>query len=81
MFFIRYENSNHSKRKLYQLHCNNIAMVMYMTSKRTYEKPMSISMEGYEVVEKTAKQCSTSARVLVPKSWIGKQVRVVRLEP
>jgi len=52
-----------------------------MTSKRTHEKSMSISMEGYEVVEKIAKQCSTSARVLVPKSWIGKRVRVVRLEP
>lgn len=38
-------------------------------------------MEGYEVVEKIAKPCATSARVLVPKSWIGKKVRVVRLEP
>jgi len=56
-------------------------MVIHLVTKRTYEKPMSISMEGYEVVEKTAKQCSTSARVLVPKSWIGKRVRVVRLEP
>ena len=52
-----------------------------MTKNKTYEKPMKISMDGYEVVEKTAKQCSTSARVLVPKSWIGKRVRVVRLEP
>ncbi len=45
------------------------------------EEPMEIRMEGYEVVEKVAKPCATSARVLVPKDWIGKRVRVVRLEP
>ncbi len=44
------------------------------------EQPMEICMEGYEVVEKMAMPCATSARVLVPKSWIGKKVRVVRLE-
>jgi putative transposon-encoded protein len=44
------------------------------------EKPMEIQMKGYEVVEKIAKPCATSARVLVPKSWIGKKVRAVRLE-
>jgi len=52
-----------------------------MAKRRSVEKPIEIRMEGYEVVEKTAKQCATSARVLVPKSWIGKRVRVVRLEP
>jgi len=45
------------------------------------EKPMEIRMLGYEVVEKMAKPCGTSARVLVPKSWVGKRVRVVRLDP
>lgn len=56
-------------------------MGIHLEAKQKHNKPMDIHMEGYEVVEKTAKQCSTSARVLVPKSWIGKQVRVVRLEP
>ena len=56
-------------------------MVILLATKKTREKPMTISMEGYEVVEKTAKQCATSARVLVPKHWIGKLVRVVRLDP
>jgi hypothetical protein len=48
---------------------------------RVQEKPIEIRMLGYEVVEKTAKQCATSARVLVPKSWVGKRVRLVRLDP
>lgn len=52
-----------------------------MAKRRTVEKPIEIRMEGYEVVEKVAMQCATSARVLVPKSWVGKRVRVVRLEP
>ena len=52
-----------------------------MTKKEIAKKPMEIRMTGYEVVEKEAKKCATSARVLVPKHWIGKRVRVVRLDP
>jgi putative transposon-encoded protein len=57
-------------------------MVIYVVRKHNVaEKPMEIKMAGYEVVEKRAKQCSTSARVLVPKAWIGKRVRAVRVDP
>ena len=42
---------------------------------------MEIRMEGYEVIEKTVTQHATSAKVLVPKHWIGKRVRAVRIEP
>jgi len=52
-----------------------------MTAKGVIEKPVSIQMEGYELVEKTARPSGTTARVLVPRHWIGKRVRVVRLEP
>jgi putative transposon-encoded protein len=41
---------------------------------------MEIRMEGYEVVEKVVTQHATSAKILVPKHWIGKKVRAVRLE-
>lgn len=44
------------------------------------KQPMEIHMDGYEVVEKMAMPCATSARMLVPKTWIGKKVRVVRLD-
>lgn len=44
------------------------------------EQPMEIRMKGYEAVEKIAKPCATSARILVPKGWVGKKVRAVRLE-
>ncbi len=49
--------------------------------KKTAEKPMNIKMEGYEVIEKVATQHATSAKVLVPKHWIGKKVRAVRIDP
>lgn len=49
--------------------------------KKVAEKPMEIRMEGYEVIEKTVTQHATSAKVLVPKHWIGKRVRAVRIEP
>lgn len=51
-----------------------------MAKKRVAERPMEIRMDGYEVVEKLAKKCATSGRVLVPKHWVGKKVRAVLVE-
>ena len=39
-----------------------------------------MQMEGFEVVEKTADSGGNSARIYVPKHWIGKRVRAVLLE-
>lgn len=44
-------------------------------------KPVQMEMEGYEMVEKVAKPSGTTARILVPRDWIGKRVRAVRLDP
>jgi len=49
--------------------------------KSVAEKPMEIVMQGFEVVEKVAMPCATSARILVPRDWVGKRVRAVRLDP
>ena len=49
--------------------------------KTVAEEPMEIRMTGYEVVEKMAKKCATSARILVSRGWIGKRGRAVRLDP
>jgi len=49
--------------------------------KSVAEKPMEIAMQGFEVVEKVAMRCATSARILVPRDWVGKRVRAVRLDP
>jgi hypothetical protein len=35
--------------------------------KTVAQKPIDIHMLGYEVVEKVAKPCATSARIIVPK--------------
>lgn len=61
-------------------HCNVIAMPN-KKSQTPAESPFSITMNGFEVVEKVAKPCATSARILVPKHWIGKRVRAVRVDP
>jgi putative transposon-encoded protein len=50
-------------------------------NKNIKNKPMKIRMEGYEVIEKIATPHATSAKILVPKHWIGKRVRAVRLDP
>jgi putative transposon-encoded protein len=45
------------------------------------EQPMTITITGYEVVEKEAKKCASSGRILVPAHWVGKRVRAIRLDP
>lgn len=52
-----------------------------MTKKSVKHAPMSIKMVGYEVVEKVAMPCATSGRILVPKHWVGKMVKAIRVEP
>ena len=54
---------------------------MVECKKTVAQEPMEIKMTGYEVVEKIAKPCATSARILVPRDWIGKRIRAVRLDP
>lgn len=44
------------------------------------KKSFSLQMEGFEVVEKTAQIGGNSARVYVPKHWVGKKVKVVLVE-
>ena len=39
-----------------------------------------MNMEGYEVVEKKAETGGNSARIYVPKHWIGKKVKAVLIE-
>lgn len=43
-------------------------------------KPIKMQMEGYEVIEKVADAGGNSARIYVPKHWIGKKVRAVLIE-
>jgi putative transposon-encoded protein len=51
-----------------------------MSSGNVDAQPVSIEMKGYEMIEKVVKPSGTTARVLVPRHWIGKKVRIVRVE-
>ena len=42
---------------------------------------MKVETECYQMLDKEAKVQSNSGAVYVPKSWIGKKVRVLLLEP
>jgi putative transposon-encoded protein len=56
------------------------AVVPSSRKKSVADEPVTFTMTGFEVVEKEAKPCATSARVLVPRHWIGKRVRAVRID-
>jgi len=51
-----------------------------MATKDLAREPFDIHMQGYEVIEKVASQSSSSGRVLVPRDWVGKKVRIIRME-
>ncbi len=44
-------------------------------------KARNISIEGYEMVEKTAGKSGNSAYLYLPVKWVGKKVAVILLEP
>ncbi len=44
------------------------------------KRPISMQMEGFEIVEKVAESSGNSGRIYVPKKWIGKKVRAVLLQ-
>jgi len=44
------------------------------------KKHMQIRVEGFEVVEKTAKYSGNGAQIYVPKHWANKRVKVVLIE-
>ena len=39
-----------------------------------------MELEGFEVVEKVAEKGGNSARIYLPKKWIGKKVRAILME-
>ena len=39
-----------------------------------------MTLDGYAVLEKKADKGGNSGRVYVPKSWIGRRVRIVLME-
>jgi putative transposon-encoded protein len=47
---------------------------------RIARKPLEIRLTGYEVIEKRAERSGTSGRIYVPKHWIGKRVRAIRID-
>ena len=63
---------------------NRCALIMYnciiMATKDLAREPFDIHMQGYEVLEKVASQSSSSGRVMVPRDWVGKKVRIIRME-
>jgi len=48
--------------------------------KAVVKKPISMQMQGFEVIEKVAESSGNSGRIYVPKKWIGKKVRAVLIQ-
>ena len=44
-------------------------------------EPFHIDLMGYDFVEKTVADGGNSGRVLVPKKWLNKKVRIILVEP
>jgi putative transposon-encoded protein len=54
----------------------------YLLSLRdSLREPDTFEITGYEVIEKIARATGTTAHVFVPVSWVGKKVKIIRVEP
>ena len=40
----------------------------------------SFHFEGYELLEKLVKKSGTSGRVYLPSCWVGKKIKIVRMD-
>jgi putative transposon-encoded protein len=47
----------------------------------TIMKPFTVTIDAYDTIEKEVSNGGSSGRVFVPKTWAGKKVRVILLEP
>lgn len=43
--------------------------------------PILVECRGYAAIDKEVKGGTTSGRVFVPLSWVGKKVKVILLDP
>jgi putative transposon-encoded protein len=41
----------------------------------------SITIEGYQMIEKTVGKSGNSGYIYAPQKWVGKRVKIVLLEP
>jgi len=46
-------------------------------SKRKSKKEITIKFSGSEVLERTASKFGTGAHVIIPKEYVGKQVKII----
>lgn len=44
-------------------------------------EPMTITLEGYEVIETTVKKSGNTGRVYAPVGWIDKPIKMILLRP
>ncbi len=43
--------------------------------------PITVTYDCYETIEKAVRNGGNSGRVFVPKSWAGRKVRILLMEP
>jgi putative transposon-encoded protein len=46
----------------------------------THAGQAEIKIFGYELIEKRVKSCANSGRVYLPPEWIGRRVKIIRVD-
>lgn len=44
------------------------------------KEPMEVTLKAYEVIERQVKVMGNSGGIYVPKTWLGKKVKVLLIE-
>lgn len=51
-----------------------------MAKKRNSARPVKFEVYGQEMIEKGVKHAGNSGRVYLPPDWVGKRVKIIRLD-
>lgn len=51
-----------------------------MARRKAPLEPSEFEVAGHEMIEKTVKRSGNSGRVYLPPLWIGKRVKIIRLD-
>ena len=48
-------------------------------SESVEDQPSEFKVIGYEMLEREVKQSGNTGRVYLPKNWIGKRIKIIRI--
>ncbi len=54
--------------------------IVFATEEAPFTRKTKFELYGVEMIEKEVKQSGSSGRIYLPPEWVGKHVKIIRIE-